>query len=113
MRSEASVAHSLRFNALREDIPAVDGSGYVSAVGPASRSGTLSTNPQNPQRERKKEAKKERESTTATIFVSKTGNYNCRWREIIIDARQSGDFREPDLSRSFFCPRDLFHIPSP
>ena len=86
MRSEAFSTNPLRLNAIREDI-LVAGADYASAVGPASRSGALSTYPQNPQRERKKEAKKERESTTATIFVSKTGNSNCRQREIIIDAR--------------------------
>jgi len=81
MRNEAFSPNPMRLNVIAEEIP---------AVGPASRRGALSTYPQNPQRERKKEAKKERESTAATIFVSKTGNYNRRWREIIIDARQAG-----------------------
>ena len=89
MRNEAFSPNHLRLNAIREDILVAGGSDYASDVGTASRSGALSTYPQNPQRERKKEAKKERESTTATIFVSKTGNSNCRPREIIIDARHA------------------------
>ena len=88
MRNDVFSTNPLRLNAIREDILVAGGSDYALAVGSASRSGALSTYPQNPQRERKKEAKKERESTTATVFVSKTGNYNCRQREIIIDARQ-------------------------
>ena len=91
MRNKAFSANPLRLNAIREDIPVTSGSNYASAVGTASRSDALSTYPQNPQRERKKEAKKERESTTATIFVSKTGTSNCRQREIIIDARQRSE----------------------
>ena len=79
MRNDVFCADSSRLNApggLREGLE-------------GAQATLESTNPQNPQRERKKEAKKERESTTATIFVSKTGNYNCRQREIIIDARQN------------------------
>ena len=87
MRNEVFFPHSLRLNAITAGIPTADDSDHTSVFGPVPRSGSVSTNPQNPQRERKKEAKKERESTTATIFLSKTGNYNCRQREIIIDAR--------------------------
>jgi hypothetical protein len=87
MRIEAFFQDSLRLNSITADIPAVDGSDHAPVFGPASWRGSLSTNPQYSQRERKKEAKKERESTATTIFVSKTGNSNCRQREIIIDAR--------------------------
>ncbi len=83
MRIENLCPDSLRLNAIAEGLPAADDSNYARVFGLASRRGSLST---NPQRERGKEAKKERENTT-TIFVSKIGNSNCRQREIIIDAR--------------------------
>ena len=80
MRNEVFSTNPLRLNAIREEIQGADESDHA----PVSE---LST---NSQRERKKVAKKERESTTATIFVSKTGNSNCRQREIIIDAGHDG-----------------------
>lgn len=58
MRNEFFSQDFLRLNSITEGISAVDDSDYDSVFDPASRNGSLSTNPQNSQRERKKEAKK-------------------------------------------------------